>query len=82
MNFCKDCRHFSTKYGRDTCTKPHVLETDVNLISGDIHVVSNLWLADCHHQRKSGPVVAFLFGTCGRQGRWFELRTKNGEVAS
>lgn len=65
---CKDCKHFSPdKWGFHKCLSPKLSQTDP--VTGEVRGVG----ADTERSF-GGPIMAFLYGWCGRPGRYWEAK--------
>ena len=63
--FCSSCRHF--KPGFDECMRNAYDEVDV--VTGKIKVKNG---KNVYVERASGFVKSWLFGQCGKRGRFWE----------
>ncbi len=66
--FCKDCRWCSGGEGFERCEAPQNTDAIIDLVSGKAKPKFSF----CSSQRDA---VLDSDKTCGREGRWFELKT-------
>jgi len=79
MNFCKDCKWYELDKSFDykkaqvkfaMCDCPKNLIYTIDLITGK-DIVRRRY-RECSTQREVPWLVALLFKTCGKGGRWYE----------
>lgn len=66
-DFCVSCRHFKKIPNLDRCMRNVYDEIDV--VTGEIIVKSG---KNVYVERASGFIESWLFGQCGKRGRFWE----------
>ncbi len=65
--FCVSCRHFKKTANLDQCMRNAYDEIDV--VTGEIIVKSG---KNAYVERASGFIESWLFGQCGKRGRFWD----------
>lgn len=65
--FCVSCRHFEKTTNLDQCMRNAYDEIDV--VTGEIKVKNG---KNVYVERASGFIESWLFGQCGKRGRFWE----------
>ena len=73
MKFCKDCKHYGRRGGFIYhCVSDGVTTWDDSVTGKTCEDEESY--NDPYGQRRYGTIVSFLFGRCGKSGRFYEER--------